>query len=164
MREQRVSVWHYAVWTVPVILGLGMLSGWVSNSGYGNDWFDALRKPATMPPGWTFGAAWTLLYILLGLAFALLLAAAPKRGRGIAVGLFSIQMLLNFSWSPIFFGMGQAKAGLVVIVLMLAMSVAAAVMLYRIDRRAGLLMVPYLAWLTFAAHLNYEIIRLNPGV
>ncbi|HWH22136.1 MAG TPA: TspO/MBR family protein [Allosphingosinicella sp.] len=162
-RDVRPSFLRHAIWTVPLILGLGMLSGWLSNSGYGNGWFDALRKPETMPPGWAFGAAWTLLYILLGLALAMVLAAPPQRGRNLALGLFGLQMVLNFSWSPIFFGMNEARAALFVIVLMLVLSMPAAFIFYRIDRRAGLLMAPYLAWLSFAAHLNYRIVELNPG-
>lgn len=155
--------WQYAIVTVPLILGFGILSGRLSNSGYGNAWFDALTKPATMPPGWVFGVAWSLLYILLGLALALILKRKDAPGRSVAVSLFTVQMLLNFAWSPVFFGMGEAKAGLFIIILMLAMTIATFFLFARIDRRAGWLMLPYLAWLAFASHLNYQIIQLNPG-
>ena len=163
MEDSRRPFLRHAIYTVPLILGLGMLSGWLSNSGYGNDWFDALKKPETMPPGWTFGAAWTLLYIALGLALALVLSARPQRGRNLAIGLFLAQMLLNYAWSPIFFGMHMPKPALFVIVLMLALSISIAFLFHRIDSRAGLLMLPYLGWLAFASHLNYRIIALNPG-
>ena len=155
--------WRYAIVTVPVILGLGMLSGWVSNSGYGNDWFDALRKPSIMPPGWVFGAAWTALYIFLGLALALILQARGARGRNIALGLFAAQMLLNYSWSPVFFGMHLIAPALFIIVLMLSLSIAASFIFVRIRQPAAWLMMPYLAWLAFASMLNYRILELNPG-
>jgi tryptophan-rich sensory protein len=159
----RRSFLSYAIVTVPAILGLGMLSGWLSNSGYGNDWFDALRKPEFMPPGWTFGAAWTTLYILLGLALALILQARGGPGRKIALWLFGAQMLLNFAWSPVFFGMHAIAPALFIIVLMLSLSIAATFIFARIRQPAAWLMMPYLAWLAFASLLNYRILELNPG-
>lgn len=163
-RVQRKSFWRYAIFTVPLILGIGFLMGQISNSGYGNDWFDALRKPAIMPPGWAFGAAWSTLYIFLGIAIALVLSVRGAPGRALAVGLFAAQMLLNFSWSPVFFGMHEARPALFIIILMLVLSIATTFLFRRINRLAAWLMVPYLAWLSFASLLNYRIIVLNPGV
>ena len=154
---------RYAMVTVPVILGLGMLSGWLSNSGYGNDWFDALRKPGIMPPGWTFGVAWSALYILLGLALALILAAPESPRKKTALALFGAQMLLNFSWSPVFFGMHLIVPALLIILLMLGLSIAATFQFARVRQPAAWLMMPYLAWLAFASLLNYRIMELNPG-
>ncbi|HEY6917359.1 MAG TPA: tryptophan-rich sensory protein, partial [Allosphingosinicella sp.] len=79
------SFWRHAVITVPAILLLGLASGWVSGSGYGNPWFDGLAKPEAMPPGWTFGVVWTTLYILLGLALALVLEAPASAVRRTAL-------------------------------------------------------------------------------
>ena len=164
LAARRQSFWTYAVFTVPLILGIGFLMGQLSNSGYGNDWFDALRKPAAMPPGWAFGAAWSTLYILLGVSIALVLKERRAPGWTAAVGLFAAQMLLNFSWSPIFFGARQAEAGLVVILAILLLSIATAFMFARISKPAAHLMLPYLAWLSFASYLNWKIVQLNPGV
>lgn len=161
--QLRMSFLRWALLTVPAVLLLGTLSGRASNSGYGNPWFDALEKPAAMPPGWMFGVAWTILYILLGLALAMLLNARGARGRPLALSLFFAQLLLNYSWSPIFFAMHQARIALFVIAAMLLLAVAAAALLGRIRRNAGLLMIPYLAWLCFAAYLNYRIVELNPN-
>lgn len=155
--------WRYALISVPLILVLGLASGWLSNSGYGNDWFDRLRKPAIMPPGWIFGAAWTTLYILLGLAAAFILRAEGARGRKLALKLFTAQMLLNFSWSPVFFGMHLIAPALFIIVLMLSLSIAATFIFARINQAAAWLMMPYLGWLAFASLLNYRILELNPG-
>jgi len=158
----RRSFLTYAIATVPMILGLGMLSGWLSNSGYGNSWFDALRKPEFMPPGWAFPVAWTTLYILLGLALALILAAQDSSRKKTALMLFGAQMLLNFSWSPVFFGMHLIAPALAIILLMLGLSIAATFLFARIRQPAAWLMMPYLAWLAFAALLNYRIMELNP--
>ncbi|HEY0150305.1 MAG TPA: TspO/MBR family protein [Allosphingosinicella sp.] len=160
--QLRMSFLRYALVTVPLVLLLGTLSGTVAGSGYGNPWFDALAKPELMPPGWVFGAAWTLLYICLGLALALVLHARGARGRGLAVGIFLAQLVLNYAWSPIFFAAHQVGLALVVIVLMIVLAAIAALLFARIRKAAGLLMVPYLAWLFFAAFLTWQIGELNP--
>lgn len=161
--QLRMSFLRYALVTVPLVLLLGILSGRVAGSGYGNPWFDALVKPGIMPPGWLFGVAWTILYILLGLALAMILHARGARGRKVALSFFIAQLLLNLAWSPIFFAWHQAEIALAVIVAILLLSVATAVLFAPIRKAAALLMLPYLAWLCFATMLNYEIIRLNPG-
>jgi tryptophan-rich sensory protein len=146
--------------TVPVILVLGLASGWLSNSGYGDPWFDALAKPNFMPPGWAFGVAWTILYILMGIAVGQVIAS-DKPMRRLALHVFSIQLVLNLLWSPIFFRLHQADIALVTIVV-LTIFVAIAIMLFwGVRRSAALLMLPYLAWLIFATCLNLAIIRLN---
>ena len=70
-----------ALITVPAIVLLGSASGWLSNSGYGNGWFAGLTKPSFMPPGWAFGVVWPVLYVLLGLALAMVLALPPSPRR-----------------------------------------------------------------------------------
>ena len=161
--QLRMSFLRYALFTVPLVLLLGTLSGKIAGSGYGNAWFDALQKPAIMPPGWVFGAAWTLLYILLGFAVALILHAKGARGRGVALGLFVLQLVLNYAWSPIFFAYHEVGAAFWTILAMIAISAVTAVLFWRIRRSAGLLMAPYLAWLCFAAALTWQIGILNPG-
>jgi tryptophan-rich sensory protein len=157
-----MSLLRYALVTVPLVLLLGTLSGRLANSGYGNPWFDALVKPALMPPGAVFGIAWTILYILLGLALAIILHAHGARGRGLALGLFVGQLLINYAWSPIFFAQHKVGLALTLILVMLVLAAATTVLFARIRRTAGLLMLPYLAWLCFAAYLNYQIDVLNP--
>ncbi len=161
--QLRMSYLRVALFTVPAILLLGTISGRMANSGYSNAWFAALEKPAIMPPGWLFPVAWTLLYICLGLAIAIILNARGARGRGLAVTLFVAQLLLNYSWSPVFFGMHKVGTALFIIIAMLLLAGAATVLFARIRRTAALLMLPYLAWLVFASVLNYQIGALNPN-
>ena len=161
--QLRLAYLRWALVTVPVIVLLGFLSGKFANSGFGNRWFDALEKPALMPPGWAFGAAWTVLYILMGLAFAMILHARGARGRGVAIALFLLQLLLNLFWSPLFFRAHQVGNALILILILLVVVAVTALMFARIRQVAGLLLLPYLAWLVFASFLNYEIGRLNPG-
>ncbi|HYI40743.1 MAG TPA: TspO/MBR family protein [Allosphingosinicella sp.] len=161
--QLRMSFLRFALFTVPLVLLLGTVSGRIANSGYGNAWFDALQKPAIMPPGWMFGVAWTILYILLGLASALILHARGARGRGLALTLFVAQLLLNYAWSPLFFAYHQVGAAFWTILAMIVLSAVTAFLFWRIRRSAGLLMVPYLAWLCFACALTWQIGLLNPG-
>jgi tryptophan-rich sensory protein len=160
--QLRMSFLRYALFTVPLLVLLGTLSGRIANSGYGNAWFDALQKPAIMPPGWVFGAAWTLLYILLGLSLALILHARGARGRGPALALFGLQLLLNYAWSPIFFAYHEVGVAFWTIFAMILISTVTAILFWRIRRSAALLMLPYLAWLGFAALLTWQIGLLNP--
>jgi len=160
--QLRLAYLRWSLLTVPAIVLLGFLSGRLANSGYGNRWFDALEKPALMPPGWLFGVAWTILYILMGLALAIVLHARGAKGRGPAIVLFLVQLVMNLAWSPLFFRAHQVGSALVLI-LALIVVVAITIWLFaRIRRVVGLLLLPYLAWLAFASFLNYEIGRLNP--
>jgi translocator protein len=161
--QLRMSFLRYALVTVPAVLLLGIVSGRLANSGYGNPWFDALAKPEMMPPGWVFGAVWTFLYILLGLALAMILHAHGAGGRGRALGLFGLQLLLNYAWSPVFFGAHKVGLALSMIIAMIVLTAATAALFARIRAAAGILMLPYLAWLLFAAVLNYQIMVLNPN-
>ncbi|HKT78524.1 MAG TPA: TspO/MBR family protein [Sphingobium sp.] len=160
--QLRLAYLRWALVLVPLIVLLGFLSGKFANSGYGNRWFAALVKPDFMPPGWAFGAAWTILYILMGLALAMVVHARGAKGRGAAILLFLIQLVLNLLWSPLFFRAHQVDNALILILVLLLAVAVTAWLFWRIRRAAGLLLLPYLAWLVFAATLNYEIGRLNP--
>ena len=154
--------WKIALITVPSIVLAGSASGWLSGSGYGNPWFAGLTKPPFMPPGWVFGAAWTTLYTLLGLALAMILAGPPSDRRKNALVLFFAQLALNFAWSPIFFAGHDITFAKLEIFVMAAIAAAAAGQFWRIRPLAGTLMIPYLAWLIFAAMLTAAIENLNP--
>ena len=153
----RSRIW---ILTVAAVVAAGFASGWLSNSGYGNAWFASLRKPALMPPAWVFPVAWITLYALMGVALACVLAQpSPRRRR--AIILFGIQLLLNLSWSPIFFGLHEALSALIILITLVIAGVAATIAFWRVQTTAGVLMLPYLAWLTFAAYLNGAIVHLN---
>ena len=152
-----------AVVTAPAIVLLGSASGWLSGSGYGNPWFDALQKPFFMPPGWLFGLVWPLLYLLMGIALAMVLAEPESPRRRKALILFFVQLALNLAWSPIFFAAHDITLAKYVIFVMAVVAAAAAGQFMRLKRAAGLLLIPYLAWLIFAAMLTSAIEALNPG-
>jgi benzodiazapine receptor len=161
--SQRRTTWMMAAVCVVAIELLGGLSGWLSNSGYGNGWFDTLQKPSFMPPGWTFGVVWPILYALLGIALAMIIAEPASPRKQAALTLFFIQLALNFAWSPIFFAGHDIVLANVVIFVMAVVAAVTARLFLKLHKPAGLLMVPYLAWLVFAATLNSTIQSLNPG-
>jgi tryptophan-rich sensory protein len=136
---------------VPAILG-----------GPDTEWFAALAKPAFYPPGVTFGIVWTILFTLLGIALFLIVRdGLADRTVKVAVGLFVVQMALNVAWTPTFFAAQSLAGGLVVIVALFVVLLPTTWAFARVDRRAAALLVPYLAWVAFAALLNYRILVLN---
>jgi tryptophan-rich sensory protein len=146
---------------VPLLVGA--TAGWATAQGV-SDWYPALLKPSFNPPAWVFGPVWTVLYVLMGVACFLVwqrLPDSPSARR--ALGAYSVQLFLNFLWSFLFFkaqSPGWAFAEIVVLWLALLLTV---ILFFRESRWAGWLMMPYLAWVSFAAVLNASIWILNRG-
>lgn len=161
-RQLRIAWLRWVMVVVPGILLLGMVSGRLANSGYGNPWFDALDKPALMPPGWVFGATWSVLYIAIGVAFSFILNARKAPGRGMAIICFLVQLALNLAWSPVFFAMHRIMLAFGLILFILLWASITTWLFWRIRRLAGVLMLPYLAWLLFAGFLNWQVHERNP--
>jgi benzodiazapine receptor len=121
-------------------------------------WYTTLQKPGFTPPSWLFGPVWTTLYLLMGIALYLVWRRGDNR---FALAIFAVQLVLNAGWTLVFFGMRWPAGGLAVILALLVAIVATMVAFVRIDRRAAILLVPYLCWVGFATLLNYELWRLN---
>jgi len=160
--QLHLALFRRAVVTVPLALLLGVASGRLAGSGYDNSWFAVLHKPAAMPPGWAFGLIWIFLYILQGMALAVVLNARGNRLRGLAVILFVLQFALNLAWSPLFFAMHQVLMAYWLILGLFVAALATTVIFGQIRPVAAWLLVPYLAWLCFAVALNRDIARMNP--
>lgn len=124
-------------------------------------WYQNLTKPAFQPPGWLFGPVWTLLYTLMGVAIYRIIVRRHEKGARAAIALFAAQLVLNGLWSPIFFGAGAIAVALGVIVAMVVLVALTIHRFWRVDRIAGGLLVPYLAWISFATILNATIVALN---
>ena len=162
--QLRASFLRWALVCVPVIVLLGFLSGKVAQSGPGNPWFAALVKPGLYPPPSAFPIVWTTLYVLMGLALAMICAAPGARGRAAALVAFAVQFALNLAWSPVFFGAHLLTASLVVIAALDLAAVITAVLFWKVRARAGLLLLPYLAWIFFATYLNFAFLQANPAM
>ena len=161
--DQSRPWWKAALVTAPLIVILGSLIGYLSNSGFSNAWYVPLEKPSFQPPGWAFGVVWTILYALMGVALAIVLTAPASRPRSRGLALFFVQLALNFAWSPIFFGAGAIDWAFLIILAMDVLVTATIIAFWRVRPLAALLLLPYLAWLCLATVLNHETGRLNPG-
>ena len=125
------------------------------------DWYVSLRKPSWTPPGWLFGPVWTALYLTMAVAAWGVWRSAGLSGAPAAMVLFGVQLALNAAWSSLFFGLRSPEWALAEIVLLWLAIGATTVLFWRVRAWAGLLMLPYWLWVTFAAGLNYSIWRLN---
>ncbi|MFP4633715.1 MAG: TspO/MBR family protein [Candidatus Aenigmatarchaeota archaeon] len=125
-------------------------------------WYPTLQKPAFTPPNWVFGPAWTALYILMGISLYLVWREGfERREVKVGIGIFAVQLFLNALWSFLFFGLRSPLLGLVEIIPLWIAILATVIYFYRISKKASYLLIPYLAWTSFAALLNYSIFILN---
>ncbi len=162
-RDQlRGSLLRWALVLVPAVLLLGMLSGQLSGSGAGNPWFAALHKPPIYPPPAAFGIVWSALYVVMGIALAMVASARGARWRVAALAIFAVQLALNLAWSPLFFA-GHQILGALALMVVLDIAVIATIVLFRLVRPvAALLMLPYLGWILFATLLTWQFHVANP--
>lgn len=158
--QLRASFLRWALFMVPLTLLIGFFAGQLG--GPDTAWFAGLTKPAIYPPPITFGIVWTVLFVLIGLAMALVASAWGAPGRGLALAVFGVHFLISQSWSAVFFGMQDMQLALIVIGVAIATLLIALALVLRVRRTAGLLLLPYLAWLCFAGVLNYQFIAENP--
>ena len=138
--------------------GAAAATGMVFKPG---DWYAALRKPAFTPPGWVFPVVWSYLYVSVAYAAA---RVAGIEGSQAGLSLFALQIALNTLWTPVFFGARRMGFGMAVIALLWGAVAAMGVAFLRLDLVAGLLVAPYLIWLSLAAALNWRIWRDNRTV
>lgn len=161
--DNRRTWGKYALMAAPLIVVTGSLVGYLSNSGFGNPWYDPLEEPALQPPGWAFSVVWPILYALMGIAVALVFAARSSSTRRLGLWLFGLQLALNFTWSPVFFAGGMIDFAFLVILAMDVLVTATIIAFWQVRPLAGALLLPYLAWLCLATTLNYQTGQLNPG-
>ena len=138
-----------------LVVGGGVLIGGLTNAG---PWYDALQKPWFNPPPWLFGPAWTLLYILIAIAGWRVWKREPSGGL---MKLWWLQLVVNFLWSPAFFGLQNIGLALVIVLALLASVLAFIAMGWNRDRPAALLFMPYALWVAFASTLNASIYLAN---
>lgn len=160
--QLRMSFVRWAAVFVPLVLLLGFLSGRTVAAGDDNPWYAALTKPGFTPADGVFPIAWSILYLLLGVALSMVLAARGARLRWPAVAAFLVQFALMLAWMPLFFGSHKVGAALGLLVAVVIVSLVTASLFWRVRRTAALLMLPYIAWVVFATVLTFEIDRLNP--
>ena len=161
--QLRASFLRWALVTVPGVFLLGMLFALLGGSGAGNPWFVSLAKPPLYPPPQVFGIVWSVLYLMLGVAFALVLSARGAWWRGRAAIAFMVQLAINLAWSPVFFGLHQITAALVVIAVLDIAVMVTIWLFWKVRPLAAWLLLPYLVWILFATALNWQFLVANPG-
>lgn len=152
--------WKTLILSVLLPLVVGGFSALLTMDGMKD--FDSFVKPPLSPPGWLFPIVWTLLYVLMGIASYLVIeSGASQSDKEKALGVYLLQLAFNFFWSIIFFNLGLYYFAFVWLLIMLALIIVTTVRFYRIDKRAGFLMIPYIVWVVFAGYLNLGIAYLN---
>jgi translocator protein len=147
--------------SIAIPLIVGAIAGFFTTSGV-NGWYVIANKPPFNPPNWLFAPVWTALYLMMGIALYLVWSKqADKATRKTAIILFSVQMLLNFAWSFIFFYAQQPGWAFVEIIAMWVMILLTIFQFGKISPLAAWLLVPYISWVSFAALLNFYIWKLN---
>jgi tryptophan-rich sensory protein len=144
---------------IPLVVG-GL--GGVATASAIPTWYQGLNKPAWNPPNWVFGPVWTALYVLMGVAAWLVWRQGGDNPQvQVALAIFGVQLLLNLLWSLIFFGWRSPSWAVLEIVVLWGFILATTVLFYRVESVAGLLLIPYQLWVTFAAVLNAAVWQLN---
>ena len=160
-RGPRAGQWKALALFVVVTLAIGGLGGLATASSV-TTWYATLNKPGFTPPNAVFGPAWTVLYLLMAIsAWRVWRRPGPEPMRRKALRLWALQLALNFAWSFLFFGLRAPVVALVEVLVLLIAIAATLAASWRIDRVAGLLLAPYLAWTAFASLLTFEVWRLN---
>ena len=154
--------WIGLVVFVVVCLGVGSL-GAVATTPEIQGWYKTLAKPSWNPPDSVFAPVWTTLFIMMGIAAWLVWQRGGLKAAVLPLSLFGFQLALNVAWSWIFFGLHQPGWAFVEIIVLWLAILATTVAFFRCSKIAGWLLVPYLAWVSFASVLNFTIWRLNMG-
>ncbi len=150
--------------SIAIPLVTGIISSWLTKDAMVR--FGQLNQPPLSPPAWLFPVAWSVLYILMGVASYLIFVHEPQtsgeqRLRLVALVLYALQLAVNFAWSPVFFGLQAYWVALAMLVVMWAHILALVIIAFRLNPLAGACLVPYLAWSTFAGYLNAGVALLN---
>ena len=152
--------WKTLIISVLIPLVVGGFSALLTMGGMRD--FDSFVKPPLSPPGWLFPIVWTILYVLMGVASYLVIesdVSQPDKEK--ALGVYLVQLTFNFLWSIIFFNLGLYYFAFIWLLALLVLIIVTAVRFYRIDKTAGLILLPYIIWVTFAGYLNLAIAYLN---
>jgi translocator protein len=125
------------------------------------EWYEELAKPSWRPPNWLFAPVWTLLYLTIAVSGWLVWREVGLAGGALALSIYLVQLLLNASWTPLFFGLHRPDLAFLDIALLWLTISATMAVFYPLSASAAWLLLPYLLWITFAAALNFSIWRLN---
>ena len=145
--------------SVFISLGIGGFSAFLTKNNM--DLYSEINRPALSPPSWLFPVVWTILFVLMGIAAALVWCSNGKKIDSSLI-FYGFQLVFNFCWSIIFFNFRAFLPALIWLLGLLVLIGITGIKFYRINKTAGFLFIPYFLWVTFAGYLNFMIWRLNP--
>jgi benzodiazapine receptor len=139
---------------------LAGIIGSVFTSSSITSWYATINKPSFNPPNWIFGPVWTILYLMMGISFYLIWVNYDKKSKN-AVIIFGVQLLLNTLWSILFFGLQSPLFAFIEIIILWIAILVTIILFYKVSKKAAILLVPYILWVSFAAVLNFSIWLIN---
>jgi tryptophan-rich sensory protein len=155
----KAGIWKPVLVAALAAMVVATLGATVTDIG---SWYAALRKPSWQPPDWLFGPVWTLIYALTAISGVMAWRKAPDRGtRDWILVLFALNGFLNILWSLLFFRLRRPDWALFEVVFLWVSILVPIIVLARFSKPASALLLPYLAWVSFAAYLNFVVVRLN---
>ena len=154
------KTWSPYIISALIALTVGGLSGLLSMAGM-EAYSTSVMKPALTPPGWLFGVVWSILYALMGIGAAKIWMSSESTAKNRGLNLYVAQLIVNFFWSLIFFNAQAFGFAFVWLLLLWVLVLLMIVHFYKVDKKAAVLQIPYLLWLTFAAYLNLGVWIMN---
>jgi len=152
--------WKTLIYSLALPLAVGGLAGFLTKDSMSA--FGQLNQPPLSPPGWLFPVVWTILYLLMGLAFYMVTVSdGDEKQINTAKKVYYLQLAVNFFWPIIFFNMERYLFAFLWLILLWILIIITLIRFYRIQPLAGYLMIPYLLWVTFAGYLNFGVFLLN---
>jgi len=152
--------WKFLLPCIAIPLAVGGLSAWLTSGSM--EAYERMQKPALSPPAIVFPIVWTILFFLMGLASYLVTQGqTTSEQRAGALRIYSVQLAVNFSWTIFFFSLGAYLFSFLWLILLIILVICTIVRFRKTSRPAGILLLPYLAWLLFAGYLNMAVWLLN---
>ena len=152
-----------SILVLPVFVGACFLAAATGAVFPPGDWYERLAKPSWRPPNWLFAPVWTVIYLTIAVSGWLVWRKSGFAGAALPLTIYRLQLVLNAAWTPIFFGLRRPDLAFFEIVILWLAIVATIATFYSLNAAAAWLLLPYLAWVTFAATLNFGVWRLNRG-
>ncbi len=146
--------------SIAIALSAGIL-GSLFTSRSVKTWYNTINKPIFNPPNWLFSPVWTILFILMGISFYIIWKKNFGNKKILLISIFGIQIFLNILWSLFFFGLQSILLGFIEIIILWLFILINTVLFYKVDRIAGIILIPYLLWVSFASILNFTLLLLN---
>ncbi len=151
--------WKKLIICIAIPLAVGGLSALLTRNSMES--FGRINQPPLSPPAWLFPVVWTILYVLMGIASYIVLTSGKPHRAQTALTVYGVKLFFNFLWSIIFFNWEAYLFAFVWLLILLALIILTTLLFYRIEKKAGYLMIPYIVWVTFAGYLNFAIYLLN---